>query len=224
MKAVIKFLLTIVFVVFFTAKVFAATFVALMYGLGDNAFGSSAGIDTIAAEIATMPGVTVKVYDYWQTQDIANDVMAAPAGTNIVIGGYSCGANSPTTIALGLNGHRKVNIVGIQESLWCGGYPLSPNILRAQETYASGFVGCLITLGFGCKPYVAGAGFKGTLLLINRPDLHPEADLDTNAQTDVVDFVRSIANPAMGRHFRTLAPIVGHVMVVVRYSGQRAYR
>src|SRR6516165_8706137 len=81
----------------------AATRVWLMYGWGDNAFGSSSGIDEIAARARQIPGVTqVNVRNYWDTQTIYNEVMASPAGDRIVLGGYSCGANSATVIARSL--------------------------------------------------------------------------------------------------------------------------
>lgn len=162
------------------------TLVWLMYGWGDNAFGSSNGIDQIAARARLIKGVNgVYVRNYWQTQQIADEIMGSPSGERIVIGGYSCGANSPTTIAYGLYQHRRVYIVGIQESLWCGGYPLYNNVIAAQETYA----GCILTLGFGCKRYTAYPGHHVPIRLIRRPDLHPQADNDVNAQRDVLNFI-----------------------------------
>lgn len=162
------------------------TLVWLMYGMGDNFLGSSMGIDQIARKAIHIPGVhAVYIRNYWETQRIANEVMASPSNEKIIIGGYSCGANSPTTIALGLNGHRNVYIVGIQESLWCGGYPLYKNVKAAQETYA----GCVITLGFGCKRYQSAPGQNVPIRLIRRPDLHNWADNDPRAQRDVLNFI-----------------------------------
>src|SRR5215472_5039239 len=69
----------------------AATRVWLMYGLGDNAFGSSSGIDVIASKARQIPGVVqVNVRNYRETQRIYDEVRAAPAGDRIVLGGYSC--------------------------------------------------------------------------------------------------------------------------------------
>lgn len=170
-------------------KAIIFTMVWLMYGWGDNAFMSSVGIDQIAAKARHIPGVhAVYVRNYWETQRIANEIMAAPSGEKIVIGGYSCGANSPTSIAYGLYGHRNVYLVGIQESIWCGGYPLYGNVKAAQETYA----GCVITLGFGCKRYTAAPGQRVPIRLIRRPDLHPWADTDPRTQRDVLNFIAGV--------------------------------
>lgn len=196
----------------------AGTRVWLHYGLGDNIFGSSAGIDQIAAVARTLPGVAqVTVHNYWQTQQTADEIMAAPPGDRIVVGGYSCGANASTTIAYGLNPHRKIDVAVIQESYWCGGFPLLGNVNRAQETYAAGPLGFLLTLGFGSKEMTAGPGFNGTLLLINRPDLHPYADLDPNAQRDVLSFIAGTNKSA--HFFKKRGPVVTHI---IRYNGQRS--
>lgn len=195
----------------------AGTHVWAMYGWGDNALGSSRGIDQIAARAAKIPGVTtVRVFNYWQTQAIADGIMATPAGDTNVLVGYSCGANSASTIAFGLNGHRNVVIATIQPSVWCGGYPLGGNIPYVQETYG----GCLLTLGFGCKIYDVGPGFTGNFVKIKRPDLHPQADTDPDAQNDVLSVIAAAANPQLRRAFvRKLAH--GRTTEIVRFHGQR---
>src|SRR6516164_7891207 len=87
-------------ILFSTRISHAGTRVWLMYGWGDNAFGSSSGIDEIAARARTIPGVTqVNVRNYWDTTTIYNEVMASPTTERIVLGGYSCGANSATVVA-----------------------------------------------------------------------------------------------------------------------------
>lgn len=196
----------------------AGTRVWALYGWGDNAFGSSSGINDIAAQAARVPGVvSVRVYNYWQTQQVGNEMMAAPSTDKMVVVGYSCGANSATTIAYGMQGHRTVYPLGIQESLWCGGYALGTNVPYAQETYA----GCLLTLGFGCKQYAAGQGFKGHIVLIKRPDLHPLADTDPDAQRDVLSAIATIANPSLSRAHAARLAHTPRVKVVTRYHGQR---
>lgn len=172
----------------FPAK--SATNVWLMYGMGDNFLGTSSGIDTIARRARAINGVgSVRVFNYYQTQEIANEIMASSSHDKAVVGGYSCGANSAPTIAYGLYGHRHVYVVGIQESLWCGGYPLLSNTPAAQETYG----GCIITLGFGCKRYRAASGHHVPIRLIRRNDLHGWADEDPRAQGDVLRFINAVA-------------------------------
>lgn len=175
----------------------------------------SSGIFQIAAKEKVIPGVVyVRVHAWFETQQVANEIMAAPKGDNFVVVGYSCGANSATVVAKGLEGHRNVYPIGIQESLWCGGYSLGSNVPNAQETYG----GCLLTLGFGCKQYAAGAGFHGHIVLIKRPDLHPLADLDPDAQRDVLTAVATIANPHLKRAYA--AARTPRVNVITRYHGQ----
>src|SRR6516165_10718965 len=150
----------------------AGTRVWLMYGWGDNAFGSSSGIDEIAARARTIPGVThVTVHNYWDTQTIYNEVLAAPASDRIVLGGYSCGANSATVVARALwQISRHVHTVAnIQMSLYCGGDALESNVSYGQSTYNAD---CHQTWGLGCKPLEPAPSFLGTINNINRPDSH----------------------------------------------------
>lgn len=178
----------------------------------------SPGIFQLADKEKAIPGVTyVRVYAWNQTQQVADEMMAAPAGDKLVVVGYSCGANSATAIAAGLVGHRNVYPIGIQESLWCGGYDLGPNVPSAQETYG----GCLLTLGFGCKQYAPGPGFKGHIVLIKRPDLHPLADTDPDAQNDVLSAIATIANPTLAKHYAARLSRQPRVQVLTRYHGQR---
>jgi hypothetical protein len=202
-----------------TNPALAATWVWLHYGMGDNFLGSSEGINQIAAQAARIPSVAkVTIHNYWETQRTANEIMTVPRGDRVVLVGYSCGANAITAF---FNLQRHVDIAGIQESVWCGGYPLGKNIDRAQETFAQGFFGCFITLGFGCKQYRPGSGFAGKLLLINRPDLHPFADLDVNAQRDVLSFIANDNLPRLSMKRGPQAKSGSQVTRVVRYSGQR---
>ena len=211
-----KKLLVILFLCLMVVPAAAGTRVWFMYGWGDNAFGSSRGVNEMAAKAAHIPGVTyVRVYNYWQTQQIANEIMASPSGDKIVLSGYSCGANSASVIAYAFNGKRKMTIATIQPSLWCGGYPLGSAIIYAQETYG----GCFLTLGFGCKIYDIGPGFTGHFVKIKRPDLHPMADTDPDAQRDVLSVIATTANPQLkGAFVKHLAR--GRSTEVVRYHGQ----
>jgi hypothetical protein len=139
-----------------SAKAQSPTRVWGLYGWGDNWRGTSAGIDEIAAEVRSIPGVEfVHIFNYWQTQEVFDEIRAAPEGTKIVIYGYSCGNNSLPVIAKGLNGIRTVDtLAGIQMSLWCGGDDVSANVIYAQTTYGK----CTQTLGLGCKKFRAADG------------------------------------------------------------------
>lgn len=168
----------------------AGTRVWLMYGWGDNFAGSSSGIDQIAARARNIPGVVaVNVRNYWQTQQIYNEIMATPTSERIVLGGYSCGANSATVIARSLwqSGRTFATIANIQASKWCGGDALeglSPHY--GQSTYNAD---CAQTFGLGCLPLTAAPSYAGTIRNINRPDSHGYADDDPATQDDVLKAI-----------------------------------
>ncbi len=208
--------ITFAFLMFAIVQLFAGTRVWNLTGWGPQFW--SPGVFQIADQEKNIPGVTyIRVYAWDQTQQVANEMMAAPKTDNLVVVGYSCGANSATTIAYGLQGHRNVYPIGIQESLWCGGYDLGSNVPNAQETYG----GCLLTLGFGCKQYSAGAGFHGHIVLIKRPDLHPFADTDPDAQRDVLTAIATISNPQLKRGYALRLVHQPRVKVITRYHGER---
>jgi hypothetical protein len=164
-----------------------------LYGWGDNRWGTSRGIDEIAEQARQIPNVEfVHVFNYWQTTEVANEILASPADTRTVIYGYSCGANAMTVIAQGLDGQRNIDtLAGIQQSLWCGGETLGGNVAFGQMTYG----GCVQTLGLGCKKLMANQAFGGIILNIRRPDLHSQADNDADAQQDVLNAILETAAP-----------------------------
>jgi hypothetical protein len=184
-----KALFALLLLIMSAAPCIAATRVWLMYGWGDNAFGSSSGIDEIAARARTIPGVVqVNVRNYWDTQTIYNEVIAAPTADRIVLGGYSCGANSATVVARALwSIYRTVHtIANIQMSLWCGGDALESNVHYGQSTYNAD---CAQTFGLGCKPLEPAPSFTGKIVNINRPDRHGAADNDPATQQDVLTAI-----------------------------------
>ena len=189
-KLLIAFLLTVS-----TSALAADTRVWLMYGLGDNAFGSSSGIDVIAARARTIRGVSqVNIRNYWDTTTIYNEALAAiNAGHRVVLGGYSCGANSATVVARALwqAGKPFATIANIQASKWCGGDDLEGNSPRyGQSTYNAD---CAQTFGLGCKPLSPAPSYLGHIVNINRPDSHGYADDDPDAQNDVLKAIAATA-------------------------------
>lgn len=196
------------------------THVRLMRGLGGAAL--SPGVDQIAAMAAKVPGVTlVRVYEYFQTQQIADEVNAEPMSVREVIGGYSCGANASPVAAAGLN--RTVDMVTvIQASLWCGGTALGTNVLAAQETYNDN---CAETAGLGCKLLDMAPGFNPNhFTVILRPDCHPCADVDPDAQNDMILAIKRVTNPTVAHKFgSTGSPMAGSTHLLIRYHGQVPY-
>jgi len=194
-------IVTLFLLAHFTAR--AGTRVWLMYGWGDNFAGTSSGIDEIAARARQIPGVThVAVHNYWDTQTIYNEIVAAPAGDRIVLGGYSCGANSATVVARALwQISRHVHtIANIQMSKGCGGDALESNVTYGQSTYNAD---CRQTWGLGCKPLEPAPSFLGTINNINRPDSHGAADNDPATQRDVL---AAIAATSLYGHRPVLPP------------------
>lgn len=198
----------------------AGTHVYLERGLGGYALGP--GVDEIGVLATKVPGVTrVVVTEYTQGQAIADLANRDPLVVRIVIGGYSCGANGAPGTAAAVA--RPVDMLPvIQASLWCGDYPISRNVRKAQETYNPD---CFQTAGLGCKLLSLGAGFDpANFTVIDRPDCHPCADTDPNAQNDMIDAIRSVTNSAASAKYgAVLGPKLHEIRRVTRYNGQRVY-
>jgi hypothetical protein len=189
--------------------------------------GWSEGVDQIAQQAATIHNVTsVRVFNYYDTQQVANEVAATPHGTRVVVYGYSCGGNSATLIGTAFAGHRNINaVLGMQPSIWCGGTPnLTQNVGYAQNTFAP----CWMTLGLGCQQW-SGAR---RLYQIERPEWHGQADTDYDYQQDVLSAINTVANADIcasqpHRHFchgHTIIihrPAEGEPRFVVLHHGQR---
>ena len=61
------------------AILFLLTYVWGIYGLGDNWFGTSAGVDQIAQAAKSIPGVAqVRTARWWDMQTVANEIAATP--------------------------------------------------------------------------------------------------------------------------------------------------
>lgn len=193
-----------------------------MRGLGGAAL--SPGVDQIAALVAKLPGVTqVQVYEYTQAAQIAAEVSAEPSTVKEVIGGYSCGANASPVAAAAASPRVIAMVAVIQASRWCGGTPLTPNVLKAQETYNPN---CADTFGLGCKELDVGPGFDpANLTIIVRPDCHPCADVNPDAQNDIVLAVRSVTNASAAKKFAAVRGrrVPGAVNRIIRYRGQPVY-
>ena len=197
------------------------THVYLERGLGGYALGP--GVDEIGQLAMKIPGVTrVVVAEYTQGQNIADLANADPPTVRVVVGGYSCGANGAPGTAAAIA--RSVDMLPvIQASLWCGNYPITRNVLKAQETYNPQ---CVQTAGLGCMLLTTGPGFNpSNFTVIDRPDCHPCADTDPDAQNDMVLAIKSVTSIAashkmaiaFGRH------VPGAINHVTRYHNQPAY-
>jgi hypothetical protein len=170
-------------IILFSSKIAnAETKVWGFRGAGFEAW--SQGVDQIAEQARHIHGVTdVRVFNYYETQQVYNEIAATPHGSRIAVYGYSCGANAATLVGTAFAGRRNINeILGMQPSIWCGGSPnLSQNIGYAQNTFAP----CWATLGLGCQQW-SGAR---RLSQIERIARHLYADEDPEYQNDVLSSI-----------------------------------
>jgi len=166
------------------------TDVWLFYGAGLHGF--SQGVDQIASRMRRFANVHGP-YDYQETQRAYNEIAATPSNHKIVLGGYSCGAASALVVG-GSLGSRRVHVLGLQPSLWCGRYPTTANMHYFAETYGL----CWETGGLGC--YQA-EGPAPHAVYIERPGRHLKSDQDPAYQRDMVLAAAAIANPS--RYGRT---------------------
>jgi hypothetical protein len=178
--------------------------------------GWSEGVDQIAEQARNIPNVTsVRVFNYYQTQEVYNEIAATPHGTRVAVYGYSCGANASTLIGTAFAGRRNINeVLGMQPSIWCGGSPqLTNNVGFALNVYAP----CWSNFGLGCQQW-SGARRLQQVEHIAR---HLQADTDPFYQEQVLGSIDYLANshpscdPARHRCH-------GHTLVVHRTpSGER---
>lgn len=205
-----------------TVSADTGTHVRLLRTLGGEA--ASPGIDEIAAMEAKLPGVTlVKVYEYYQTQQVADEVNAEPLTVKEVIEGGSCGANAAPVAAAGIR--RRVDEVAvIQASVLCGGLsPLGLNVSAAQETYNPI---CPETLWLGCALLNLGPGFNpSNFTVIERDDCHPCAFVNPDAKNDMVDAVRKVTSLSAGARFGAVLgkKVPGSMNWIYRHHGQRMF-
>jgi hypothetical protein len=205
-----SFIYAFLVIAFSALPAIGATDVIGFYGWGDNFWNSSSGVDQIAAQARRIPGVTsVQVMNWHETQRAANLIMSKPRSHRIVLYGYSCGANSISTIAYGLNAaHRALDIAGIQPSVWCGGHPITRNVHHAWQVYS----GCIRTLGLGCRRYRHAEGNNVTEIeAVHRWQSHFWVDTDPDVQRDVLTVIAGRAR-MLARH--------GHAVEIVRARGQ----
>jgi hypothetical protein len=180
-----------------TVEANAATNVWFFRGAGFAAW--SEGIDQMARRTATLSGIGhVSVHPYYETQEVANQIRSSSSSDKTIVVGYSCGGNAAAVISQGIT-ERHIHVIGIQPSIWCGTYEVRSNVPYAQDTYAP----FSVTWGLGSARYWGSAH---RIVLIERPDLHLEADTDPNAQRDVLGAIYAIANPHRAHwHINSLA-------------------
>jgi hypothetical protein len=159
-------------------------------GAGFEAF--SQGVDQIAEQARAIPGVTsVAVYNYYETQAVYDQIIAAKAAdrrVRVAIFGYSCGANASVVTANAIRGNVN-EVLGMQPSIWCGGGTvnhINRNVGYQQNTFAP----CWQTLGLGCQQWEGGRRSSE----MERQSRHLYADEDPAYQQDVLGAIDYLAN------------------------------
>jgi hypothetical protein len=163
----------------------------VMYGLGGATLDPSYGEAYLVQRIKAL-GVNTHAspYQYYDTQTIANAVMAVPKGDAIVIGGDSLGANDGPLVAQGLIGHHTVDFLfGFQPSLWGRHVQIPANVTKALCIWNSNW---FQTVGLGAYEWVKAPGNNHTILeIIDRHVAHP-GDSDMAMQNIVLNHIKQL--------------------------------
>jgi hypothetical protein len=172
--------------------------------------GWSEGVDQIAEQARHIPDVTsVRVFNYYETQQVYNEIAATPHGTRVAVYGYSCGANASTLIGTAFAGRRNINeVLGMQPSIWCGGSPqLTNNVGFALNVFSP----CWSNFGLGCQQW-SGARRLQQVEQIAR---HLQADTDPFYQEQILGSIEYLASHSVTcRHCSH-----GHTLIIHRAPG-----
>lgn len=161
------------------------------YGLGGQAFDPAGGEVALVAKIAAL-GVNCgdSPYLYSDVQTIVNGILAAPAGTKIILGGDSLGANNAPYIATALLGKRKIDYMfGFQPSVWGYHGTVTENVVEYLCIYNPNW---LETFGLGDYPWPVADGNKITKgRYIMNSDPHP-GDSDVAMQATIIKDIKRV--------------------------------
>jgi hypothetical protein len=182
-----------------------------VWGLRGAGFEAwSQGVDQIAAQARTIPGVTrAAVHNYYETQAVYDEIAAAKAANprvRIAIYGYSCGANAAVVTANAFRSNIN-EVLGMQPSALCGGgytNHINQNVGYQQNTFAP----CWQTFFLGCQQWEGGRRSSE----MERPQRHLYADEDPAYQQDVLGSIAYLAgqSPPCGHRCH------GHTLIIHR--------
>ena len=129
-------------------------FAFVSYGMGGAALDPAGGEVALVAKIKAL-GVDVGAspYLYTDTQTIADAILATPAGSVIILGGDSLGANNAPFIATSIRTKRGIDyLFGFQPSLWGLHSTVPKSVVECLCIYNSNW---LETFGLGDYPWRA---------------------------------------------------------------------
>jgi hypothetical protein len=110
---------------------YATTFIGVLWPL----FGAPAapGLVEFVTELQSMPDVEVKTYQHPEWPSVVDDINRQPAGTHIIVIGYSLGANNAVLIANNTN--YIDSIIALQPSIFTPNVALTGKVGRIVEIY-----------------------------------------------------------------------------------------
>ena len=113
------------------SPVWATTFIGVLWPL----FGALAapGLVELVAELQSMPDVEVVTYWHPEWPSPVDDINHQPAGTHVIVIGYSLGAN--TAVLVANNTNYIDSIIALQPSVFTSNTPLTGNVGRIVEIY-----------------------------------------------------------------------------------------
>jgi hypothetical protein len=162
------------------SPVWAKTFVGVLYPL----FGPMAaiGLVQLADELKTMPDVEVATYLHQSWKALVDDINRQPAGTRILIVGYSLGANNAILVA---------NNTSYVDSI----IALQPSMLTSQESL-SGKVGKIIEI-YNPNRWMTFGGMGSQKL--DAPNIEYIVNNDTHPGAQFNEQFRSVVKSELAR-------------------------
>src|SRR5690349_19161405 len=136
------------------------------------------GLVELAGELKAMPDVEVATYLHQSWKALVDDINRQPAGTHILIVGYSLGANNAILVANNTN--YIDSIIALQPSIFTSNTPLTGKVGRIVEIYNPN---PLMTFGGMGSQKLIGPNIE----YIANNDSHPGAPFNSEFR----DLVRS---------------------------------
>jgi hypothetical protein len=167
------------------------------YGMGGSSLDPNGGEVVLCQKIKAL-GVDIgeSPYLYSDVNKIAAAIVATPAGSIIILGGDSLGANNAPYIAESIRTKRGVDyLFGFQPSLW-GYHSVVPrSVVEALCIYNPNW---FETFGFGDYPWPVEAGNTRTKMrYIQNSDAHP-GDNDVAMQNVILADIKRITAKPLG--------------------------
>ena len=168
-----------------------SAFAFVSYGMGGAPLDPNGGEVTLVQKIKAL-GVNVGAspYLYSDVQMICSAILATPAGSVIIIGGDSLGANNAPYIATAIRALRGVDyLFGFQPSVWGYHSTVPRSVVQALCIYNPNW---FETIGLGDYPWPLEAGNTRTKLrYITNSDTHP-GDSDVAMQDEIIADIKKI--------------------------------